>query len=44
VCYSLALQAYLAYGIPNSSLKRMALFHKVSRFVIGHRNMYPEML
>jgi hypothetical protein len=26
------LQAYLAYGIPNSSLKRMALFHKVRRF------------
>jgi len=25
-------QAYLAYGIPNSSLKRMALFHKVRRF------------
>lgn len=25
------LQAYLAYGIPNSSLKRMALFHKVKK-------------
>ena len=25
------LQAYLAYGIPNSSLKRMAVFHKVKK-------------
>uniref|UniRef100_A0A0E0IWF4 DUF547 domain-containing protein n=1 Tax=Oryza nivara TaxID=4536 RepID=A0A0E0IWF4_ORYNI len=25
---SLVMHAYLAYGIPNSSLKRMALFHK----------------
>jgi hypothetical protein len=28
------LQAYLGYGIPSSSLKRMALFHKVEQCTI----------
>uniref|UniRef100_A0A804LN65 Electron transporter n=1 Tax=Zea mays TaxID=4577 RepID=A0A804LN65_MAIZE len=28
--------AYLAYGIPNSSLKRMALFHKAAYNIGGH--------
>ncbi|VAH06387.1 unnamed protein product [Triticum turgidum subsp. durum] len=32
----IALQAYLAYGIPNSSLKRMALFHKAAYNVGGY--------
>ncbi|RLN19245.1 uncharacterized protein C2845_PM02G20200 [Panicum miliaceum] len=27
---SLIMHAYLAYGVPNSSLKRMALFHKLA--------------
>uniref|UniRef100_A0A0E0JIR6 DUF547 domain-containing protein n=1 Tax=Oryza punctata TaxID=4537 RepID=A0A0E0JIR6_ORYPU len=29
-------RAYLAYGIPNSSLKRMALFHKAAYNIGGH--------
>uniref|UniRef100_A0ACD5TMJ9 Uncharacterized protein n=1 Tax=Avena sativa TaxID=4498 RepID=A0ACD5TMJ9_AVESA len=33
---SLVMHAYLAYGIPNSSLKRMALFHKAAYNVGGH--------
>ncbi|CAN1333634.1 hypothetical protein LINPERPRIM_LOCUS36105 [Linum perenne] len=30
------VEAYLAYGIPNSSLKRLALFHKAAYNVGGH--------
>ncbi|XP_040384256.1 uncharacterized protein LOC102718872 isoform X2 [Oryza brachyantha] len=33
---SLVMHAYLAYGIPNSSLKRMALFHKAAYNIGGH--------
>ncbi|CAL4923808.1 unnamed protein product [Urochloa decumbens] len=33
---SLIMHAYLAYGIPNSSLKRMALFHKAAYNIGGH--------
>ncbi|KAM3409826.1 hypothetical protein ACQJBY_002226 [Aegilops geniculata] len=33
---SLVMHAYLAYGIPNSSLKRMALFHKAAYNVGGY--------
>ncbi|KQJ97785.1 hypothetical protein BRADI_3g33250v3 [Brachypodium distachyon] len=33
---SLVMHAYLAYGIPNSSLKRMALFHKAAYNIAGH--------
>ncbi|XP_047042474.1 uncharacterized protein LOC124646399 [Lolium rigidum] len=33
---SLVMHAYLAYGIPNSSLKRMAIFHKAAYNVGGH--------
>ncbi|CAN1333638.1 hypothetical protein LINPERPRIM_LOCUS36105 [Linum perenne] len=33
---SLVMHAYLAYGIPNSSLKRLALFHKAAYNVGGH--------
>ncbi|GJM91450.1 hypothetical protein PR202_ga07819 [Eleusine coracana subsp. coracana] len=29
-------KAYLAYGIPNSSLKRMAIFHKAAYNIGGH--------
>lgn len=28
------IQAYLAYGIPHSSLRRLALFHKVVQFFV----------
>ncbi|CAN1333636.1 hypothetical protein LINPERPRIM_LOCUS36105 [Linum perenne] len=31
---SLVMHAYLAYGIPNSSLKRLALFHKLRNGVL----------
>ncbi|XP_058104428.1 uncharacterized protein LOC131248259 isoform X2 [Magnolia sinica] len=33
---SLVMHAYLAYGIPNSSLRRMALFHKAAYNIGGH--------
>ncbi|KAM0883133.1 hypothetical protein ACQ4PT_031824 [Festuca glaucescens] len=33
---SLVMHAFLAYGIPNSSLKRMAIFHKAAYNVGGH--------
>jgi len=33
---SLIMHAYLAYGVPNSSLKRMALFHKAAYNIGGH--------
>ncbi|CAL4940594.1 unnamed protein product [Urochloa decumbens] len=33
---SLIMHAYLAYGIPNGSLKRMALFHKAAYNIGGH--------
>ncbi|CAN6319199.1 unnamed protein product [Urochloa humidicola] len=33
---SLIMHVYLAYGIPNSSLKRMALFHKAAYNIGGH--------
>ncbi|XP_062204889.1 uncharacterized protein LOC133906939 isoform X2 [Phragmites australis] len=33
---SLIMHAFLAYGIPNSSLKRMTLFHKAAYNIGGH--------
>ncbi|GAB4835000.1 hypothetical protein Ancab_033267 [Ancistrocladus abbreviatus] len=33
---SLVMHAYLAYGIPNSSLRRLALFHKAAYKIGGH--------
>ncbi|XP_043716992.1 uncharacterized protein LOC122665006 isoform X3 [Telopea speciosissima] len=33
---SLVMHAYLAYGIPHSSLRRMALFHKAAYNIGGH--------
>ncbi|KAL5224389.1 hypothetical protein ABZP36_011028 [Zizania latifolia] len=33
---SLIMHAYLAYGIPNSSLKRMTMFHKAAYNIGGH--------
>lgn len=33
---ALVMHAYLAYGIPNSSLRRLALFHKAAYNISGH--------
>ncbi|KAF5957397.1 hypothetical protein HYC85_004622 [Camellia sinensis] len=33
---SLVMHAYLAYGIPHSSLRRLALFHKAAYNISGH--------
>ncbi|PON37736.1 Ternary complex factor MIP1, leucine-zipper [Parasponia andersonii] len=33
---ALVMHAYLAYGIPNSSLRRLALFHKAAYNIGGH--------
>ncbi|KAL5231769.1 hypothetical protein ABZP36_030545 [Zizania latifolia] len=34
--FTILVEAYLAYGIPNSSLKRMTLFHKAAYNIGGH--------
>ncbi|KAE8708313.1 hypothetical protein F3Y22_tig00110347pilonHSYRG00071 [Hibiscus syriacus] len=36
VCNALVMHAYLAYGIPQGSLRRLALFHKASYNIGGH--------